>query len=49
MICVNARYRFNNKVTIMNFGIIPASWSGPILSLLRIITGLMFLPTARRS
>lgn len=27
----------------MNFGIIPASWSGPILSILRIITGLLFL------
>lgn len=27
----------------MNFGIIPSSWSGPILSILRIITGLMFL------
>ncbi|WP_373503493.1 DoxX family protein [Aestuariivirga sp.] len=27
----------------MNFAIIPASWSGPILSLLRIITGLLFL------
>jgi putative oxidoreductase len=27
----------------MNFGIIPSSWSGPILSLLRIMTGLLFL------
>ena len=27
----------------MNTGIIPNSWSGPILSVLRIITGLLFL------
>ncbi|MGQ0485284.1 MAG: DoxX family protein [Hyphomicrobiales bacterium] len=27
----------------MNFGIIPSSWSGPILSLLRIMTGLLFV------
>lgn len=27
----------------MNTGIIPTSWSGPILSVLRIITGLLFL------
>ena len=27
----------------MNSGIIPASWSGPILSILRIISGLLFL------
>ena len=27
----------------MNFGIIPSSWSGAILSILRIITGLLFL------
>lgn len=27
----------------MNSGIIPSSWSGPILSLLRIVTGLLFL------
>ncbi len=27
----------------MNFGIIPASWSGPLLSVLRIVTGLLFL------
>ncbi len=27
----------------MNAGIIPSSWSGPILSVLRIITGLLFL------
>ena len=27
----------------MNSGIIPATWSGPILSLLRIVTGLLFL------
>ena len=27
----------------MNPGIIPASWSGPLLSVLRIITGLLFL------
>ncbi len=27
----------------MNAGIIPASWSGPILSVLRIMTGLLFL------
>ena len=27
----------------MNSGIIPASWSGPLLSILRIITGLLFL------
>ncbi len=27
----------------MNTGIIPSSWSGPILSLLRIMTGLLFL------
>ena len=27
----------------MNTGIIPFSWSGPILSVLRIITGLLFL------
>ena len=27
----------------MNAGIIPATWSGPILSILRIITGLLFL------
>jgi putative oxidoreductase len=26
----------------MNFGVIPSSWSGPILSVLRIITGLLF-------
>src|SRR5687767_8220598 len=26
----------------MNFGVIPTSWSGPILSVLRIITGLLF-------
>ena len=28
---------------IMNSGIIPASWSGPLLSILRIVTGLLFL------
>ncbi len=27
----------------MNTGIIPNSWSGPILSVLRIVTGLLFL------
>ena len=27
----------------MNSGIIPASWSGPLLSILRIITGLLFI------
>ena len=27
----------------MNAGIIPSSWSGPILSVLRIMTGLLFL------
>jgi putative oxidoreductase len=27
----------------MDIGIIPSSWSGPILSLLRIMTGLLFL------
>lgn len=27
----------------MNFGIIPASWSGPLLSILRVMTGLLFL------
>ncbi len=27
----------------MNTGIIPASWSGPLLSILRIMTGLLFL------
>ncbi len=27
----------------MNTGIIPSSWSGPILSVLRIVTGLLFL------
>lgn len=27
----------------MNSGIIPAPWSGPILSLLRIMTGLLFI------
>ena len=27
----------------MNTGIIPSSWSGPILSLLRIVTGLLFI------
>ena len=27
----------------MNTGIIPASWSGPLQSILRIITGLLFL------
>ena len=27
----------------MNWSIIPASWSGPLLSLLRIVTGLLFL------
>ncbi len=27
----------------MNSGIIPATWSGPILSLLRIVTGVLFL------
>ena len=27
----------------MNIGIIPASWSGPLLSILRIMTGLLFL------
>jgi putative oxidoreductase len=27
----------------MNSGIIPASWSGPLLSVLRIITGLLFI------
>ena len=27
----------------MNTSIIPSSWSGPILSLLRIVTGLLFL------
>ena len=27
----------------MNTGIVPNSWSGPILSVLRIITGLLFL------
>jgi putative oxidoreductase len=27
----------------MNTGIIPASWSGPLLSVLRIMTGLLFL------
>ena len=27
----------------MNSGIIPSSWSGPILSLLRIVTGLLFV------
>ena len=27
----------------MNWGIIPASWSGPLLSLLRIVAGLLFL------
>ena len=26
----------------MNFGVIPSSWSGPILSVLRIMTGLLF-------
>ncbi len=33
----------NERTPHMNFAIIPASWSGPILSLLRIITGLLFL------
>jgi putative oxidoreductase len=27
----------------MNIGIIPATWSGPLLSVLRIFTGLLFL------
>lgn len=27
----------------MNTGIIPSSWSGPLLSILRIMTGLLFL------
>jgi putative oxidoreductase len=27
----------------MNSGIIPASWSGPLLSVLRIMTGLLFI------
>ena len=27
----------------MNSGIIPASWSGPLLSILRIVTGLLFI------
>ena len=26
----------------MNIGVIPSSWSGPILSVLRIMTGLLF-------
>ncbi len=27
----------------MNTGIIPSTWSGPILSVLRVITGVLFL------
>ena len=27
----------------MNTGIIPSSWSGPVLSLLRIVTGVLFI------
>ena len=27
----------------MSTGIIPSTWSGPILSVLRVITGLLFL------